>query len=126
MATQGGYEKLSGRQIVRLAASIPADDLAAITKDYMNISYVTIQSVQRHNPLVFNIQLIRHWIMRNPDNQVNVSNCKFNMFAVFLYSRYALIKTMTSFQILEFILIECFFIFFFTVEAGCSSSPSCC
>ena len=92
MATQGDSEKLSGRQIVRLAASIPADDMASIAKDYMNISYVTIQSMQRHNPLVFNIQLISHWIMRNPDDQVNVRNCKFYMFAVFLYSRYALIK----------------------------------
>ena len=42
MATQGDYDQLSGRQIVRLAASIPADDMAAIARDYMNISYVTI------------------------------------------------------------------------------------
>ena len=83
MATKGDSEELSGRQIVRLAARITANDMAAIAKDYMNISYMTIRSVQRHNPLVFNIQLIRHWIMRNPDNQVNVSNCTFDVLFTF-------------------------------------------
>ena len=53
MATQGDYDQLSARQIVRLAASIPADAMAAIAEDYMNIN-----SVPRYNPLVFNIQLI--------------------------------------------------------------------
>ena len=85
MATQGDSEKLSGRQIVRLAASIPAKDMRAIARDYMNISYLTIGTLwsDSRNSLAFNKQIIRHWIMRNPDNQVNVSNCTIHVLSTF-------------------------------------------
>ena len=95
MATKGDSEQLSGRQIVRLAASIPADDMAAIAKDYMNISYMTIRSMQRHNP--FGIQ---HSANPSLDNEKSWQPSErkqlyIRRFVYFLYNRYMLIKIKT-------------------------------
>ena len=75
MAT-GGEDpgQLTRKQIVRLAASISADNMQSIAEGYMDISPETIKNIRRDasNAEAFNRDVIRHWANKNPDNQVQV------------------------------------------------------
>ena len=76
MATGAGdRERLTPRQIVRLAAAISADNMAAIAEGYMDISDETIKNKKfenKDNAEAFNRDIIKQWAYRNPDNQVQV------------------------------------------------------
>ena len=77
MATHQYPGQLTPRQIVRLAAAISADNMAAIAEGYLDISYETIKNLQyekRDQAQGFNREIIRFWAIKNAGpNQVNVS-----------------------------------------------------
>ena len=68
--------QLTNRQIVRLAAFIPADNMAAIAEGYMNISDETVKNFRYENrgqAQAFNREIITFWINTNPGpNQAEV------------------------------------------------------
>ena len=76
MATDEASDQLSRRQIVRLPSAISADNMESIAEGYMDISDATIKNIRRDasNSEAFNRDVIRHWMYKNPDNQVQVSN----------------------------------------------------
>ena len=68
MATSCKEGCLTKRQIVRLAAAISADNMAAIAEGYMDISNETVKnkrSEKRDNAEAFNRELIRYWVNTN-------------------------------------------------------------
>ena len=75
MATGGASERLTPRQIVRLARTISADNMAAIAEGYMDIDEVTIKHTERDttNAEAFNREIIKLWANKNPKNQAQVS-----------------------------------------------------
>ena len=75
MATGGNSEQLTNKQIVCLAAAIPADNMESISEGYMNISHETVKNIRRDasSSEVFIRDIIRHWMYRNPEHQVEVS-----------------------------------------------------
>ena len=76
MASGGNSEQLTSRQIVRLAAAISANDMAAIAEGYMDISGEEIRNKKYENKddaQAFNREIIRYWRKKNPENQVEVS-----------------------------------------------------
>ena len=77
MATSGEpASELSPRQIVRLAAAISANNMAAIAEGYMGISDETIKNIKFENKddaKGFNREIIKLWRNKTPDNQVTVS-----------------------------------------------------
>ena len=77
MATSGKEEYLTPRQIVRLAAAISADNMAAIAEGYMEISNETVKNLQYENKAqaqAFNREVIRYWVNTNSGtDQVQVS-----------------------------------------------------
>ena len=75
MATSEDPGLLTPRQIVRLAAVISADNMAAIAEGYLDISDETIENTKyenNDNAEAFNWDIIKKWTYRNPDNQVQV------------------------------------------------------
>ena len=72
--------QLTRRQIVRLAAAISADNMAAIAEGYMDISDETIKNKKYENKdsaEAFNREMLKYWSYKNSgDDQVYVS-CKF-------------------------------------------------
>ena len=76
MATEGTSRPLTRRQIVRLGATISADNMESIAEGYMDIDDVTIKNIRRDasNSEAFNRDVIRHWANKHPENQVQV--CK--------------------------------------------------
>ena len=68
--------QLTNRQIVRLAASISVDNMAAIAEGYMNVSGETIKNFQYENrgqAQAFNREIIKFWVITNPaPNQAEV------------------------------------------------------
>ena len=76
MATGGeDPDQLTRKQIVRLAAAISANNLAAIAEGYMDIDDVTIKNLQYENKeqaQAFNRDVIKYWICKNQHNRVKV------------------------------------------------------
>ena len=69
-------DQLTNNQIVRLAAIISANNMAAIAEGYMGILSETIKNKKYENKddaEAFNREIIRYWMNKNPDNQVEVS-----------------------------------------------------
>ena len=77
MATEGGLgQRLTNRQIVRLAAAISANNMAAIAEGYMDISDETIKNKKYENKddaQAFNREIIKVWVYKNSGN-VKVSH----------------------------------------------------
>ena len=93
---EGKSGQLSGRQIVRLAAVISADDMSFIAEGYMGIDYETIQNIKRRNrgkAEAFNRDVIKKWMESTPENQPQVTNiCKLLADSKFLVDCKAFIK----------------------------------
>ena len=69
-------QELTPNQIVRLAAAISADDMAAIAEGYMDIDDAVIKNLQYENrgqAQAFNREVIKLWKNQNPDDQVQVN-----------------------------------------------------
>ena len=69
-------DQLTNNKIVRLAAAISANNMAAIADGYLGISCETIKNKKSDNKddaEGFNREIIRIWINRNPNNQVQVN-----------------------------------------------------
>ena len=76
MASKEVKQHLTGKQIVRLAAAISAEKMAAIAEGYMDIDDATIKNKKYENKddaEAFNREIIKTWLYKNPDNQVKVS-----------------------------------------------------
>ena len=75
MTTEGDLGQLTPRQIVRLARTISADNMAAIAEGYMDIDEGTIKHTERDTTSAeaFNREIIKLWANKNPKNQVQVS-----------------------------------------------------
>ena len=71
-----GY--LTNRQIVRLAAAISANNMAAIAEAYMDIPSETIKNKKYENKddaEAFNREILKYWCNKNSDNtQTQVRN----------------------------------------------------
>ena len=66
---------MRNRQIVRLAAAISANNMAAIAEGYMDISDETIKNKKYENKddaEAFNREIIKYWLRKNPQEQVRV------------------------------------------------------
>ena len=80
MATERIQTQLSGQQIVRLAASIPANNMVIIAEGYMGITNATVKNKKfenRDDAEAFNRDIIRRWAYEHPENQVQVITAKF-------------------------------------------------
>ena len=80
MATSELKIRLTPRQIVPLAAVIPANNMAAIAEGYMDIDEATIKNKKYENKdsaEAFNREIIKFWINKNPGNEVQVSKVLF-------------------------------------------------
>ena len=76
MASKEDKQNLTRKQIVRLAAAISANNMAAIAEGYMDIDDTTIQKKKLENKddaQAFNREMIKTWLYKNPDNQIKVS-----------------------------------------------------
>ena len=72
----GKSEKLTPRQISRLAATISVDDMTTIAESHMQISKEIIKGLKDDNRFYVeasNKQILKHWSSTNPDGQVKVS-----------------------------------------------------
>ena len=77
MATEENSGQLTPKQIVRLAATIAADDMESIAFGYMDIGDGTIKNLQydhKGQAQSFNREIIKHWSYKNPDDQIQVSS----------------------------------------------------
>ena len=75
--TRSAEGQVTQRQIVRLAAAISADKMAAIAEGYLGISDETIKNTERdtRNSEAFNREILKYWINKNPGpSQVKVGN----------------------------------------------------
>ena len=76
MASTENKQQLRPRQIVRLAAAIPANNMAVIAEGYLDIDDATIKNIKYENKddaQAFNREIIKLWAYKNPENQVKVS-----------------------------------------------------
>ena len=68
------------KQIVRLAAAISADNMAAIAEGYMDIDDATIKNLQYENKAqaqAFNREILRYWTNKNSgQTQIQVRKLK--------------------------------------------------
>ena len=77
----GHSERLTNRQIVRLAAAISTDNLESIAEGYMGIEPETVKNLQDENrgkAQAFNRAILRYWANKHPENQVQVGWTHFN------------------------------------------------
>ena len=75
MASKEDKQQLTRKQIVRLSASISANNMMGIAKGYMDIE-ATIQNKKfetKEDAQAFNRAIIKTWLYKNPHNQVEVS-----------------------------------------------------
>ena len=74
MATGGIPEQLTNRQIVRLARAISADNMESIAEGYLDISPETVKNLRRDTSYAeaFNRDVIRQWMYKNPEHQMEV------------------------------------------------------
>ena len=81
MATSEPKVRLIPRQIVRLAAVISANNMAAIVEGYMDIDEATIKNKKYENKdsaEAFNREIIKLWINKNSGtNEVQVGKVLF-------------------------------------------------
>ena len=73
--TKDPPSKLAPRQVARLAAAIPANKMTYIAEGYLDIDDKTISKAKVENEDdtdAFVRQLIKHWMHKNPDDQVQV------------------------------------------------------
>ena len=80
MATGGEFNRqLTDKEIVALAAAIPAGSMMAIAEGYMNISDATIKNKKYDNKddaEAFNREVLRLWKNKSSaSDQVKVINC---------------------------------------------------
>ena len=84
MLSKEKSDQLTPRQIVRLAAAIPINNMVAIAEGFMDISDTTIKNLQyvyRHNAEAFNREVIKYWANKNPVDQVQVNNIAHSTFS---------------------------------------------
>ena len=81
MATGGKSEKLTNKQIVRLAAAIPADNMTSVAEGYLDINPETVRNIRRNegDSEAFNRAILRYWANKHPENQVEVGCLQFNV-----------------------------------------------
>ena len=75
MASEEDKHQLTGKQIVRLAAAISVNNMAAIAEGYMDITPETVKNKKYENKddaEAFNREIIKIWSCKNPDDQVKV------------------------------------------------------
>ena len=88
MATGGDREQqLTNRQIVRLAAAISANNMAAIAEGYMDISDETIKNKKYENKddaKAFNREIIKVWVYKNSGDYVKVRHSTDNFMVLLL------------------------------------------
>ena len=74
MATGGKSEKLTNKQIVRLAAAISIDNMSSIAEGYMDINNETVKNIRRNeaDSEAFNRAILRYWANKHPDNPMQV------------------------------------------------------
>ena len=75
MASKEDKQQLTNKQIVRLAAAISANNMAAIAEGYMDIDDATIKIKKYENKddaEAFNRDIIKTWLYKNPNDQVKV------------------------------------------------------
>ena len=75
MAAKRESNQLTQKQIIRLAAAVSTDDMAAIAEGYMDIADALIKNLQydnRDDAQGFNRGIIRHWANKHRENQVQV------------------------------------------------------
>ena len=81
MATSEPKVRLTPRQIVRAAADISANSMAAIAEGYMDIDEATIKNKKyenKDNAEGFNREIIKCWINKNSGtNEVQVGKVLF-------------------------------------------------
>ena len=80
MATEGDFNRqLNDKDIVALAAAIPADNMVAIAEGFLDISDTTIKNKKFENKddaEAFNREVLRHWKNKNyASDQVKVIHC---------------------------------------------------
>ena len=84
--------QLTRRQIVRLAAVISADNMAAIADGYMDISDETIKNKKyenKDNAEAFNREILNYWSYKNSeDDQVYVSDKFENLQQIKIFSKF--------------------------------------
>ena len=81
MATGGKSEKLTNRQIVRLAAAISIDNMTSIAEGYMDIDNETIKNIRCNegDSEAFNRAILWYWANKHPENQIQVGCLHFNV-----------------------------------------------
>ena len=78
MASKDKKRNLTPRQIVRLASAISTDNMESIAEGYLDISPETVKNIRRDasNSEAFNREIIRYWMYKNPEDQVQVKNIR--------------------------------------------------
>ena len=76
----GNSERLTNRQIVRLARDISADNMTSIAEGYMDIDNEMVKNIRRDesNSEASNRAILRYWANKHPDDQVQVGWLHFN------------------------------------------------
>ena len=71
---KGDSGQLTQKQIVRLAAAISADNMESIAEGYLDVTPETVKNIRRDasNAEAFNRDILRHWMYKNPDSQMQV------------------------------------------------------
>ena len=75
MAMDRDSDRLSDRQIVRLASIVPTFIMSGMSVRYMDTTMEIVEDLRhetRQNELEFNRRIIRRWLNRNPENQRQV------------------------------------------------------
>ena len=76
MATGDDFGRMIPRQIVRFAATVLVNNMAAITEGYMDISGESIKNKKYENKdyaQAFNREMIKLWVYQNSGDCVKVS-----------------------------------------------------
>ena len=76
MITKHPSDQLIPRQIIRIAAAIKVNNMAAIAEGYLDIDDETIKNKKYENKddtHAFNREMLKVWLCKNPHNQVKVS-----------------------------------------------------
>ena len=89
MAMSEPKVRLTPRQIVRLAAVVPANNMAAIAEGYTDIDEATIKNQQYENKdsaEAFNREIMKFWINKNSaTNEVQVSKVLFILKQIYVH-----------------------------------------
>ena len=113
----GDPDQLTRKQIVRLAAAISANNMAAIAEGYMDISDETIKNKKYENKddaQAFKREIIKVWVYKNSGDYVKVRHSTDNF----------MILLLTYFSLLALILLDLFFTLTGTVMTLLNSAIS--